>query len=141
MQHIIRTTILILITQAILQTTFAQNDGGQSLRDQLKNNAVTGWQYDRSATSARTVAVNNNEKHDESVATQIRKGTAANMRFMPVPAISQTEPVNTQKAVVAKTVVLPSEQPLRAETAAKIAAPAPPPMQQVANESAAGKKE
>lgn len=139
MQHIIRTTILILITQGVIQATYAQNDAGQSLRDQIKNNAVAGWQYDRSATTARTVAVNNNEKHDESVATQIRKGTAANMRFMPVPA-GTTQPVNTQKAIAARTVSLPSEQPMRVEPAAKIVAPVLP-AQQVVDESPAAKKE
>jgi hypothetical protein len=123
MKHIIRLTILLMV--AIPYASNAQE--GQSLRTQIKNNSVPGWQYDRSATTSKAiVATNNNEKHDESLVTQIRKGTAPGMRFMPVPANSNTSSINTQKAIVARTGSLPSEQTRNAEPAVKITAPAPP---------------
>jgi hypothetical protein len=123
MKHIIRLAFLIMM--ALPMAANAQE--GQSLRTQIKNNSVPGWQYDRSATTSKAiVTTNNNENHDESLVTQIRKGTAPGMRFMPIPANSHTQSINTQKAVVARTGSLPSEQIRHVEPAVKITAPVPP---------------
>lgn len=84
----------------------------------LKNGTVPDWQYNKSEP-AKTPVIVNRENKSESLAAQIRKGTAPGMKFLPTPAANSSAPI-AQKAPAAKAAPLASEQMSSTVTAPQI---------------------
>jgi hypothetical protein len=82
-------------------------NAGERLSTQLKNNRVPGWQY-TGTEPAKTSASVNKENNRESLAVQIRKGIAPGMKFLPTSSANTT--AHRPPKTSAKAAPLASEQ-------------------------------
>jgi hypothetical protein len=112
----------------------------EKLIDQLKNGTAQGLLFAKNepAPAANTI----NPETKESLVAQIRKGIAKGMKFLPVPAIAPVNAGAAQKAVVAPTGQLASEQEIRKqESKTIITFPVIPTQEEAKKEESTGKQQ